>query len=325
MYWAASCGGCEISLLNLNENLLQWTAALELVFCPCLLDTKTAEVEQMPDASIDITLFNGAIRTTENVEMARLLRRKSRILVAFGACSMLGSIPALANLTSREDLLRRVYLDNPSTENPAGTTPQVCTHGPEGDLELPALLPSVRPLADFVQVDYSVPGCPPEPHTIDAALTGLVSARPPERGSVLGCGPSTVCKECARQRTEHALAEIRRPHQVAANPTDCLLDQGLLCLGPATRQGCGSLCPKVNMPCTGCYGPPDGISDQGAKMVAALGSVLDVGPYRGMSTPALKERSGHLAEAIVDPVGSWYRYSLATSILGGQRGQDHQN
>ena len=194
---------------------------------------------------------------------------------------------------------------------------------PEGELTLPPLLERVRRLADIVPVDYEVPGCPPEPHTIDAALTAMMSDAPPPKGSVLGSGPSSVCKQCARPRGEHSIGTAHRTHLYAANTTDCLLEQGLMCMGPATREGCGSLCPQVNMPCTGCYGPPDGILDQGAKMIGALGSVMDIGNYRGMSEDELRRRSAQFAASVVDQAGTWYKYSLASSILGGKRGQNN--
>src|SRR6266567_444183 len=96
LYWAASCGGCEIAVVNLHEKILDLDAAFDFMFCPCLLDTKKKEIEALPDGSIAITLFNGAIRTAENEEIAQLLRRKSRLLIAFGSCASEGCIPGLA-------------------------------------------------------------------------------------------------------------------------------------------------------------------------------------------------------------------------------------
>src|ERR1700738_739068 len=87
MYWASSCGGCEVALVNLNEKILEVDAHFDFVFCPCLLDTKMSEIEALPDRGLSITFFNGAIRTSENVEMAKLFRRQSAVLIAFGSCS----------------------------------------------------------------------------------------------------------------------------------------------------------------------------------------------------------------------------------------------
>ena len=71
----------------------------------------------MPDNYIDVTLFNGAIRNSENEHMANLLRKKSKILVAYGSCSHLGGIPGLANFSTKEDIFRRVYEESESTVN----------------------------------------------------------------------------------------------------------------------------------------------------------------------------------------------------------------
>jgi threonine dehydrogenase-like Zn-dependent dehydrogenase len=96
LYWAASCGGCEIAVLEIEEKILDVDAAFDIVFWPVAVDFKVKDVEAMEDGAIDVCLFNGAIRTAENEHMAALLRRKSKVLVAFGACACEGAIPALA-------------------------------------------------------------------------------------------------------------------------------------------------------------------------------------------------------------------------------------
>jgi hypothetical protein len=121
-------------LVNLHEKILEVDRHFDFFFCPCLLDTKKKDVEALPDGALAITFFNGAIRTAENREMARLMRAKSQLLIAFGACACMGSIPALSNLHSREAHLRTNYLDSPSLDNPAGTLPQLRTATPEGEL-----------------------------------------------------------------------------------------------------------------------------------------------------------------------------------------------
>ena len=195
VFWASSCGGCEVSILNLHEHVLALEEHFDLVFCPCLMDAKTHDVERMADRSIDLTLLNGAIRTSENVEMAQLLRRKSRVLVAFGACSATGGIPGLSNLHTLQEHWNDIYLENPSTENPARTLPSCRTTVPEGELELPEFHDRVRCLADVVTVDYTVPGCPPESAATWAILDGIIRGVPlPPPGAVLGQGESTVCQ-----------------------------------------------------------------------------------------------------------------------------------
>lgn len=120
LYWAASCGGCEIAVLDIKEKILDVAAACDILFWPVALDFKYKDVEAMPDKHIDVCLFNGAIRTSENEHLAKLLRQKSKILVAYGSCANEGCIPGLANLYSRQSLLDRVYSETPSTDNSNG-------------------------------------------------------------------------------------------------------------------------------------------------------------------------------------------------------------
>jgi len=319
VYWAASCGGCEIAIVNLHRRILDLDRHFDFVFCPCLLDTKVRDVESMADGSIAVTLFNGAIRTSENAEMARLLRSKSQLLVAYGACAIAGSIPALSNLHNRDEHIRTNYLAGASVDNAAAVVPRGATPVPEGELELPEFFETVRTLADEVEVDYLLPGCPPEPHQIWNVVEALTSGAPlPPRGSVLGAGTSSVCAECTRQKDNKTIREFHRVYEIVPDTTQCLLEQGIVCMGVATRDGCGALCPRVNMPCTGCYGPPEGVRDQGAKMLAALGSVLDPGPFKGMTEREVAEKADAMMAALPDPSGTFYKYSLAGSLLRGK-------
>ena len=105
MYWAASCGGCEIAVLNIHEKILDVDANFDVVFWPVAMDAKYKDVEAMEDGSILLTLFNGAIRNDENEHIARLLRKKSKILVAFGSCACEGCMPALANLSNIQEII----------------------------------------------------------------------------------------------------------------------------------------------------------------------------------------------------------------------------
>ncbi len=320
MYWASSCGGCEISLVNLDEKILDIAANFDFVFCPCLLDTKKADIEAMPDGGLALTFFNGAIRTAENEEMARLLRAKSQTLAAFGACACEGSIPGLANLSGREDLFKAVYLDNPSTQNQMKTIPQAFTGVPEGGLRIPEFCERVKTLKDVVAVDYFLPGCPPEPSRVWSVVEAIISGKPlGPKGGVIGAGDCAVCDECPRTKKDKRLKRFFRTWEIVPDTESCLLEQGLVCMGIATRSGCGGLCPRVNMPCTGCYGPPAGVSDQGAKMVGALGSILDVEPLRGLSEEDLEREIEGRRAFLPDPAGTFYKYSLPGSILKGAR------
>ncbi|MCX6629947.1 MAG: hypothetical protein NTW28_20205 [Candidatus Solibacter sp.] len=319
MYWAASCGGCEISLVNLHEKILEVDQHFDFFFCPCLLDTKKEDVEALPDGALAITFFNGAIRTAENREMARLMRAKSQLLIAFGACASQGSIPALSNLHTREAHLRTNYLDSPSLDNPAGTLPELRTAMPEGELKLPEFFETVQSLAQVVAVDYFIPGCPPEPHQIWNVVEAVVQGAPlPPKGSVLGGGVSSVCAECGREKNNKRITAFHRTYEILADPRMCLLEQGLVCMGIATRDGCGALCPQVNMPCTGCYGPPEGVADQGARLIDALGSVLDLGDYKGVTERQVAEKTDAAMAGLADPAGVLYRYSLSGATWGSK-------
>ncbi|MGC8878150.1 MAG: oxidoreductase [Anaerolineae bacterium] len=319
MYWAASCGGCEISTLNIGDKILEVDKAFDVAFWPCVADFKVKDVEGYPDGYIDLCLFNGAIRNSENEEMAHLLRKKSKVLVAFGSCASEGCIPALSNLTTAEATLRAVYLDNPSTDNPKKALPQPFTKVPEGTIQIPVFYERVKSLDQVVPVDYMMPGCPPEAHQIAAVMDAVITGvpLPPPGRSIIGAGSVAVCEECPRQKNVKRIKRFYRPHEITPDPEICLLEQGIVCMGVATRAGCGALCPRVNMRCEGCYGPLDGIEDQGANMVAAIASVIEEGsgPLAGIDEAELQRRIGEVMDTLVDPAGTFYRFNMARSLL----------
>ena len=321
MYWASACGGCEISLVNIHEKILEVDAAFDFFFCPCLLDTKISDVEALPDGGLAITFFNGSIRTGDNLAMAKLLRRKSQVLVAFGSCASEGCVPGLSNLTpSRESHFNTIYRQGTGIVNPKGDVPQMETQVPEGILHLPQFFDRVHTLDQVVPVDYFIPGCPPEPHQIWAVIKTVIDGLPlPKLGSVLGAGKSTVCAECTRTRSDKKVTGFRRIWEFIPDPNICLLDQGLVCMGIATRDGCGGLCPKVNAPCIGCYGPPEGVLDQGAKMTGALGSMIDIEPLKHLSEEEIDAHVDAVLAQIPDPAGTFYKFSLPISLLQQNR------
>ena len=319
MYWASACGGCEISVLNIHENILTVDEVFDIVFFPCIADFKVKDLESYPDGYIDVCLFNGAIRNSENEEMAHLLRKKSKILVAYGSCAYEGCIPALSNLTTKDATFDKVYLNNPSIDNPDGIIPQVVTKVAEGELTLPVFYNTVKSLDQAVDVDYYLPGCPPEPHQIWAVLQVVVGAllegNPlPPAGAILGAGITSVCEECEREKDETCIDRFYRPYQLDPDPDQCLLEQGIICMGIATRSGCGALCPTVGMGCRGCYGPPEGVIDQGAKMLSAIASVINAGDET-MEDDELEHVIQEVIDTIPDPAGTFYRFSMAHSIL----------
>jgi F420-non-reducing hydrogenase small subunit len=307
-YWCASCGGCEETVVDLAEAVLDVVAAVDIVFWPVALDFKRKDVEAMPDGGIVATFVNGAIRTTEQEEMAHLLRSKSKLLLAFGSCSHLGGIPGLANLFDRESILQSVYRESPSTVNQGGVMPSLRHKDNGRTVELPGFHKTVRTLSQVVDVDYYVPGCPPTPKILGRAVQTLLSGELPPKGAVLA-PDSALCEECPRKDSKPenlSLAAFKRPHQVLIDEEKCLLAQGLLCMGPATRSGCEAPCVQGNMPCTGCCGPTSRVKDQGAKILSSLASLVE--------SKEEAEIDAALA-TIPDPVGSFYRYSLPSSLL----------
>lgn len=252
-YRAAACGGCEIALAALG---------LEI--------GGLAAVEALDDGAIDVCLFNGALRDDEDERVARLLRGKSRTLVAFGACAHQGGILGLVNLCAA---------DRP-----------------------------VKTLAQVVDVDYFVPGCPPAAEQVQNVFHALSGGQLPAKGAVIGADDKTNCDVCPRQKGQSGarVRAFQRPHLVEADPGLCFLSQGLLCSGPATRAGCGLPCIAANMPCRGCYGPPDGVQDQGAKLLSAVAALVDVDEPGELPS---------ILDTVVDPAGTLFRFGLADSSL----------
>ena len=311
IYWAASCGGCDIAILDIEEKILDVANFFDLALWPCAADFKYKDVEALPDGAITLTLFNGAIRSSENLHLAKLLRAKSVILCAFGSCAAEGCIPGLANLTTLDGITRYVYLDSPSVQNQDSIIPQPLTKVPEGELKLPTLWNTVRSLPQVVDVDYIIPGCPPQSNQIAEVVSAVIAilkdGKPaPPKGSILGASEKSCCDECPRSRDVKKIKRFYRPFEIIADPEICLLEQGLVCCGPATRAGCGAKCVSAGVPCRGCYGRPLNVRDQGAKMVSAIASVID-------STDPAEIDS--IIAGIADPVGTFYRFSLPESFL----------
>jgi F420-non-reducing hydrogenase small subunit len=204
-------------------------------------------------------------------------------------------------------------LTTPTTENPDGVVPMT-EHASNGHkLELPGFYDTVKALDQVTQVDYVLPGCAPTPNIIGEAVGALLSGDLPPAGTVLAPDVA-LCSECDRRETKPddlEVTEFKRPHEVIVDEETCLLAQGLLCLGPATRAGCGALCVNGNMPCTGCFGPTSRVRDHGAKALSAIAAVI------GSDDPDEIDR---ILDTIPDPVGTFYRYGLPHSLLVRKRG-----
>jgi len=284
VYAPAGCGGCSQSLL-LTEKLPSLLEEARIAFWATEPgDLTRAEIEGLAEGEIDLLLYAGPIHGEEEVVLAKLLRRKAKRIVAYGACAHLGGLCGLANLTPGARLR---------------TLP-----GSDGGF--------VRPLAAAIDVDYLLPGCPPPAGMIERMIEELfLSDEPAEPGTVFA-QERGVCAECGRRHLNRPLTEIARFHAARPDPDICLLDQGIVCLGPVTRGGCQAVCVAVNRPCTGCAGPLAGVRDQGGAILQTLASLVR---FSGEGRQA-KERE--LLDAIPDPVGTAYRYSVAASVLKGR-------
>lgn len=307
-YWCASCGGCEEAVIDLAEDILDVVEAVDIIFWPVALDFKRTDVEAIPDGEIAVSFINGAIRSSEQYEMVKLLRSKSNLIVAFGSCAHLGGIPGLANLFNRQEMFDEVYTKLPSVVNTEKIMPGEEIDVPEGKLTLPTSWDTVKTLDQVIDVDYYLPGCPPPVNLIKDALNAILSGELPAKGAVLA-PDKALCEECPLRDSKPeklALKEFKRPFEIKIDPEKCLLAQGLLCLGPVTRKGCGAACIKANMPCTGCLGPTAQVTDYGAKALSAFASSVDSND---------EQEIVEILNRIIDPVGTFYRYSLPASLM----------
>jgi F420-non-reducing hydrogenase small subunit len=215
--WAAACGGCDVSILDLEGAVLDLAALVEFVYWPVAMDFKREDLRALAPGSVEIGLFNGAVRTKEQEEDALLMRERCQLLVAYGTCACFGGIPGLANVSDVEGILQTVYADTASTDNPDGVRPQTSMQVPTGagevELELPELCDRVRPLHQVVDVDLFMPGCPPPTARIQdlvAAVAAVADGQaPPPRGTFLASGRGL---EHAGQSTHRVLARRTARH-----------------------------------------------------------------------------------------------------------------
>ena len=307
IYWGAACGGCDVSVLDTNEFILDIAAAADIRLWPIAVDGKYKDIEAMADGELDLVFYNGAVRTSENEHIAKLLRKKGKVMVAYGSCAHMGGIPALANQFNKEEIFERAYLKNASLQEGNTTTPQPSTKVDVGELTIPTFYKRVYKLDDVVDVDYYLPGCPPAPEQVKAVVTLIVSgAALPPKGSVVGASERAVCDDCQRKKEEKKVKQFYRPWQIIQDPEKCLMEQGIICSGSATRSGCGVRCPNSGMPCRGCYGPMPNVVDQGAKILSSVASIID------SKEPEEIEK---ILQGIQDITGYAYRFGMAGSLL----------
>jgi NAD-reducing hydrogenase small subunit len=146
-----------MSFLDLDEHLIELFAVADLVYSPI------ADVKEFPK-NVDVTLVEGAVCNEDNLKLAYEIRERSKVVVSFGDCAVTGNVPSLRNQVGVDDLLTAVYREGPGSA-PRGTDDGI----------LPALLPKVLPLHQVIPVDAFLPGCPPDPERIWAAVQSLAA------------------------------------------------------------------------------------------------------------------------------------------------------
>jgi len=213
-------------------------------------------------------------------------------------------------MANREEIFKTAYLQNPSTENPEKRVPKTSVKVKEGELTIPEFYDTLLPLHQVVEVDYFIPGCPPPPWLILDAFNAIIEGKLPVKGSVLA-PLKAVCDECRFKLSEKKMQTVKRIYELEKMEEKCFLEQSVICMGPATRAGCHGRCMEGNMPCTGCQGILPNALDQGASMISALASILGIETEQSMSDNEVDA----LIEKIPDVVGTFYKYTLAASLL----------
>lgn len=271
--WFAICGGCEVTILDIGEPLLDVLKQVQIVHMPVLMDHKlfgqTGEKPEMEIPEAEVGLISGGIRSEEHKKLAQEMRRRCKTLIALGSCACYGGIPALANLYTTQDILNKSYRESITTD--ANGIP---------DQDIPPLTDRVYALSEVVPVDMMLPGCPTTPEMVAGALLALLEGRP------FTLATKSVCDECPLIREKKSVSTLKRRLEAPAftpgrplNEMRCLMEQGFLCLGPATRGGCGGAqgtprCIRAYMTCEGCFGP---LSEKANPMVDMMGALSSIG------------------------------------------------
>ncbi|MDR0335401.1 MAG: oxidoreductase [Methanomassiliicoccaceae archaeon] len=324
VYWAAGCGGCDVSLLDTNERILTIGDMADIVMWPIASDGKEKDIAAMKDKEITVSIINGAVRNTENEHMVKLLRQKSLLVVSYGTCACFGGSPALANLVpgGKDEILDYVYRQCPSMKDfqdkqKAAVLPQTSVKTNDGVITLPELYDVVKSLDQVIDIDYSIPGCPPTQESIAQLLAAVAAfaykgeALPP-KGTMVGVSNKTLCEECPRKKESRRITKIVEPHEIDVDPELCLMDQGILCLGPATVGGCGAKCTRAAQPCRGCYGPTSVVSEHGSSIFTAIASlfpVLDKDPTCGEADII------EIMSSVKDPLGYFYAFTMSKALI----------
>jgi len=272
------CFGCSFISSGLNDNLKEFISSFEIVSSPF--------IDSVNFDSCDICIIEGAVNSEESKQKAISLREKSKYVVALGTCACFGGINGLRNLcNTKEDVYQKYFNGKKSYEFK----------------EVSVLLDKVLALENVIKVDYTIPGCPPVEEFIKQSIKTIAE------GKSIKLPSHNLCYECTRNHESMlipkreflnvSISSIMEADNIDDNK--CFLEQEILCMGPATRQGCNSRCVNVNVPCKGCMGPTSNTDEQGLKMINALSSILPAG----------------VLNYFEDLIGTGYRFSLSLSAI----------
>jgi NAD-reducing hydrogenase small subunit len=167
--WLDGCSGCHMSILDMDEAIVDVLSKADIVFGPLV------DAQEWPEG-VDVAVIEGAVSSQDDLKLAQTARARSKIVVALGDCAVTGNVPSMRNGISRRALLERIYVEGASERRGVPT------------VGVPALLKQAEPLQQAIKVDIHVPGCPPKPGAILMVLGELLEGREPDLGSKLRFG-----------------------------------------------------------------------------------------------------------------------------------------
>jgi F420-non-reducing hydrogenase small subunit len=274
--WLNACSGCEISILNIGDPLVDLLPQLNFVHITPLIDHKLhgqlGEKTDMDVPESTVAIVTGGVRTEEQKHELQEIRKKTKFLIALGTCACHGGVPAQANMFKNEEVFDKVFRQCASTESSPDPA----------DPNVPKWTPTCAAVDEVVKVDISIPGCPPHPDWIVEAITALLAGKTswslPER---------SVCDTCPviREKKSGGGPVKRWLENMPFNPEEglekmrCINEVGFLCQGPVTLAGCAGKtgvprCIQGRTPCRGCFGP---IRKGAQPMVEMMGALSSVG------------------------------------------------